>query len=102
MLARNLLSDDGVIFISIDDNEQANLKKICDEVFGVSNFIAQIPILSNPRGRQSSNFFAEAYENLLCYSKNYNNTKIHGEPLTDEQKSEYSYFDEIIDYWDCV
>lgn len=98
MLARNLLSDDGVIFISIDDNEQANLKKICDEVFGASNFIAQIPILSNPRGRQSSNFFAEAHENLLCYSKNYNNTKIHGEPLTDEQKSEYSYFDEMGNY----
>lgn len=42
MLARNLLSDDGVIFISIDDNEQENLKKICDEVFGESNFIAQV------------------------------------------------------------
>ena len=42
MLARNLLTDDGVIFISIDDNEQENLKKICDEVFGGHNFIAQI------------------------------------------------------------
>ncbi|WP_293558743.1 DNA methyltransferase [Peptoniphilus sp.] len=39
-LARNLLSEDGVIFISIDDNEQANLKKVCDEVFGEGNFVA--------------------------------------------------------------
>lgn len=41
ILARNLLTDDGVIFISLDDNEQANMRKICDEVFGESNFIAQ-------------------------------------------------------------
>lgn len=42
VLARNLLANDGVIFISIDDNEQENLKKICDEVFGEKNFIAQV------------------------------------------------------------
>lgn len=42
LLAKNLLSDSGVIFISIDDNEQENLKKICNEIFGESNFIAQI------------------------------------------------------------
>ena len=56
-LARDLLSDDGVIFISIDDNEQANLKKVCDEIFGEANFIAAIKVLSNPRGRQSMSFF---------------------------------------------
>ena len=43
MLARNLLTDDGVIFISIDDNEQENLKKCCDEVFGGQNFVATFP-----------------------------------------------------------
>ena len=43
ILARNLLTDDGVIFISIDDNEERNLKNICDEVFGNSNFIAMLP-----------------------------------------------------------
>ncbi|WP_329808577.1 site-specific DNA-methyltransferase [Gallibacterium anatis] len=42
-LARNLLTDDGVIFISIDDNEQANLKRLCDEVFGEKNFVAELP-----------------------------------------------------------
>jgi adenine specific DNA methylase Mod len=49
-LARELLSKDGVIFISIDDNEQANLKLLCDYVFGEENFLAQITIQSNKRG----------------------------------------------------
>lgn len=48
-LARNLMSDSGVIFISIDDNEVANLKKVCDEIFGGKNFVATISIQSNPR-----------------------------------------------------
>lgn len=52
ILARNLLADDGVIFISIDDNEQENLKKICNEVFGEDNFIAQLVVILNPRGSQ--------------------------------------------------
>ena len=51
MLARNLLTDDGVIFISIDDNEVFNLKEICDEVFGAGNFVAQLAVQLNPRGR---------------------------------------------------
>lgn len=50
-LARNLLTDDGVIFISIDDNEQANLKRLCDEIFGAGNFVAQIMPVVNPGGR---------------------------------------------------
>lgn len=69
-LARNLLSDDGVIFISIDDNEQANLKKVCDEVFGVANFVNQITLLCNPKGRSQDKYFATSHEYLLVYSKN--------------------------------
>ena len=69
LLARNLLTDDGVIFISIDDNEQSNLKSICDEVFGESNFIAQICI-KRSGGRQDSKYFAIAHEYALCYVKN--------------------------------
>ena len=68
-LARNLLSDDGVIFISIDDNEQANLKKVCDEIFGESNFINQITLLCNPKGRSQDKYFATCHEYLLVYSK---------------------------------
>lgn len=69
-LARNLLSDDGVIFISIDDNEQANLKKVCDEIFGEGNFVNQITLLCNPKGRSQDKYFATCHEYLLVYSKN--------------------------------
>lgn len=69
-LARNLLSDDGVIFISIDDNEIHNLRKICDEIFGSDNFIEQFIVRSNPRGNQAKKFVASEHEYILCYSKN--------------------------------
>ena len=69
LLARNLLSDDGVIFISIDDNEQANLKKICDEVFGASNFITDI--IWNSRKSVSNYAIVSLNHNYtLVYSKN--------------------------------
>lgn len=69
-IAKNLLSEKGTIFISIDDNEVNNLKQICDEVFGQENFIAQITILCNPKGRSQDKYFATNHEYLLCYSKN--------------------------------
>jgi len=68
-IARNLLSDDGVIFISIDDNEQDNLKKICDEVFGADNFVGIVTIKGNPRGRQSSTYLAQVHDFLFVYRK---------------------------------
>ncbi len=71
MLARNLLSDDGVIFISIDDNEQDNMKKICDEVFGQNNFISMIIVRANSRG-QTYNAIAKTHEYILIYSKSAN------------------------------
>ena len=97
-LARDLLTDDGVIFISIDDNEQANLKRLCDEIFGEKNFVASLPIMSNPRGRQSSQFIAQTHEYLVMYSKNYNFLKVFGEKLTEEQKKEYKNSDEYGNY----
>jgi adenine-specific DNA-methyltransferase len=70
MLARNLLTDDGVIFISIDDNEQSNLKKICDEIFGEMNFINTFIWVNNLKGRQISNSgAAKTYEYIMVYSK---------------------------------
>lgn len=72
MLARNLLADDGVIFISIDNNEVENLKKICDETFGRSNFISSMAIENNPKGRKNNIFIAESFEHCLIYSKNIN------------------------------
>ncbi|GHV26668.1 site-specific DNA-methyltransferase [Synergistales bacterium] len=68
VLARNLLSNDGAIFISIDDNEVAQLRKICDEVFGVSNFIGQITVVANPRGRDYGGI-ARMHDYILAYRK---------------------------------
>ena len=68
MLARNLLMEDGVIFISIDDNEQDNLKKICNEVFGASNFIAEFVIASNS-SKNNSKFVSITHEYVICYAK---------------------------------
>lgn len=68
-LARNLLTEDGVIFISIDDNEGDNLKKVCDEVFGEDNFVEQI-IWKNKYGAGAKTVgFISVHEYILCYSK---------------------------------
>ncbi len=68
-LARNLLRDDGVIFISIDDNEVSNLRKLCDEIFGEDNFAGSITVLSNPKGRSQDKYLATCHEYLLIYMK---------------------------------
>lgn len=70
-IARNLLSEKGVIFISIDDNEQATLKILCDGIFDVNNFLACVCVKGNPRGRQSSTYFAQVHDSLLVYRKTY-------------------------------
>lgn len=69
LLARDLLKDDGVIFISIDDNEQGNLKLICDDVFGEDNFVANIIVQANKRG-QTYKQLAKTHEYLFVYTKN--------------------------------
>ena len=66
--ARNLLTDDGVIFISIDDNEQANLKKLCDEVFGEECFVAQF-IWENRKTRENRSSISIRHDYVLCYVK---------------------------------
>ena len=86
-LARNLLTDDGVIFISIDDNEQANLKKICDEIFGEENFIANI-VWSNKEGGGSSDskHFRTKHEYVLLYGKRKEEVFINGLPVEDIER----------------
>jgi len=69
-LARNLLSDDGVIFISIDDNEHANLKLLCDEVFGANNFIGDIVWRSSDNSNNNALTFSEDHNYILVYAKN--------------------------------
>lgn len=67
--AKDLLSDDGVIFISIDDNEQENLKKICNELFGSNNFITQIAWEKVHTRKNSAINFSSSHEYILCYAK---------------------------------
>lgn len=71
-IARDLLTDDGVIFISIDDNEVGNLKKICEssELFGEDNYIGLISVENNPKGRKNSSHISVSSEFLLIYAKN--------------------------------
>ena len=86
-LARNLLTDDGVIFISIDDNEQANLKKICDEIYGEENFVANI-VWSNKEGGGSSDskHFRIKHEYILLYGKRKEEIFINGLPVEDTDR----------------
>ena len=89
-LARNLLTDDGVIFISIDDNEIANLRKLCDEVFGEDNFVGQITVVGNPRGRDYGGV-ARMHDYLLVYGRSYE-TQIN---LINDKDSEFKLFDSL-------
>lgn len=77
-LARDLLSDDGLIFISIDDHEQANLKKICDEIFGEGNFIAQFNWMKTSTPPSLSKNVRKKFEYVLCYAKKQNDTGLNG------------------------
>lgn len=90
MLARNLLRDDGAIFISIDDNELGNLKKICDEIFGVSNFVANM-IWQSTAGSNTGTDIVTVTENILIYTKKRNAFTFDG-MLSDEQS--YALSDE--------
>lgn len=92
-LAKKLLKKSGAIFISIDDNEQSQLKLLCDEIFGENNFISKIVIQSNPRGSQASKHLAEVHEYVLVYARSNNDLIIKGLPKTEENLSEYSYSD---------
>ncbi len=78
LLARNLLSDDGVIFISIDDNEQANLKLLCDDVFNEESFVSNTVV--NRASEIATENTIQKHEYLLCYTKNSTNFKVMGIP----------------------
>lgn len=90
LLARNLLAPDGVIFISIDDHEQENLKKMADEVFGASNFIAQVVWERAFSPVNLKKHFSESHDYILCYAKSMNSTICNGLPRNNESDSRYS------------
>lgn len=101
-LARELLSDDGLIFISINDVEIANLKQICNELFGLNNFVADL-IWTNKEGGGSSDsrLFRIKHEHILCYARNIENVDIVGDAVSniDRYKCRDSHFEERGPYY---
>ncbi len=89
LLAKDLLKQDGVIFISIDDNEAAQLKLLCDEIFGERNFVAEMPRLVKRAGK-STNQIAKNHDYVLCYQKNSINFK-----QIDIDENDYPFKDEF-------
>lgn len=90
LLARNLLSQDGVIFISIDDHEQANMKKICNEIFGEFNFLAQVVWERAYSPINLKKHFSESHDYILCYAKNMPSAVCNGLPRSTEANDRYS------------
>ncbi len=88
-LLKDLLSDDGVIFVSIDDNEQFRLMAIMEEIFGEENFIAQITAQTNPRGRSLRQDIARTHEYILVFSKNIEQAQLKEIPKKQETLLEY-------------
>ena len=89
-LARNLLKDDGVIFISIDDNEVSNLRKLCDEIFGEDNFIADIIWERAYSPVNLKKHFSENHDFIIAYAKNIDNLICNGLKRSEEANSRYS------------
>ena len=89
MLARNLLIEDGVIFISIDDNEQENMKKMCSEAFGEDNFIAQVVWERAYSPVNLKKHFSESHDYILCYAKNIELAVCNGLPRSAEANDRY-------------
>ena len=89
LLARNLLTDDGVIFISIDDNEQENLKKCCDEVFGGQNFVAQLVWERAYAPKNDARFISNSHDYVLMYARSLANFVIGRLPRTEEANARY-------------
>ncbi|WMX16580.1 site-specific DNA-methyltransferase [Aureispira sp. CCB-E] len=90
-LARNLMREDGVIFVSIDDNEVDNLKLLMDMVFGEENFIATLAVQLNPRGRNLDKFIAKTHESVIIFAKNMmEETTMYGLKKEGKMVSEYN------------
>ena len=90
-LLQKLLSQDGVIFISVDVNEKFNLKLLCDEIFGSNMFIADIAVINNLKGRSDDKYIATAHESLLIYQKG--DFVTNGVAVPEEYETEYKLSD---------
>ena len=88
-LARNLLREDGVIFISIDENEAANLRKLCDEIFGEDNLVSEIAWEKKYAPQNDAKYFSLNHEQIFCYAKNKSSFSRNLLPMTEEQIERY-------------
>ena len=93
-LARQLLCEDGVIFVSIDDHEVYNLRLLMNEVFGEENFVAQVTVLSNPKGRVLGEHFARSHDYLLVYTRDALESGLSVSKTLDEVEAQYKESDE--------
>lgn len=97
-VSREMLRDDGIICLSIDDEEYAHLKVLCDEIMGRENYIGTVVVESNPRGRTTNSYFATCHDYALFYAKNINEVEINNLPLTEAQQENFDLDDESGDY----
>lgn len=97
-ISKNLLSNRGCIFISLDQGGIHHLKLLCDEIFGVDNFIDFLTIVNNLKGRSDDEFFATSNEFCLCYSKNISDFKLNGLPMNENELKTYKFKDEMSKY----
>ena len=84
-IAKQLLSEDGVIFISIDDNEQSQLKLLCDSVFGEENILGMLPTIMNLKGNNDEYAFSGTHEYTIVYSKNKENSSVYQLEIDDDE-----------------
>ena len=89
VLARDLLREDGVIFISIDDNEQANLKMVCDEIFGEENFVGELPTIMNLKGNNDEFGFSGTHEFTIVYAREKNFLELNNFPINEEELEDW-------------
>ncbi|MGV8893838.1 MAG: site-specific DNA-methyltransferase [Burkholderiaceae bacterium] len=92
-LARNLLREDGVLFVSIDDNEVANLRKLCDEIFGEENLLQELVWKRHAGGGNDAKYFATDHEYILAYAKSKVNIDCLRMPLSEQDKKDYIFKD---------
>lgn len=98
-LARDLLREDGVIFISIDDNEQANLKILCDEIFGEENFVACLCVVDNLKGNNNTDGISQTNEYCLGYAKNRDILKINELKIEEGDENLQKWNIDNLGYW---
>lgn len=97
-LAKRLLTDNGIIICAIDDYEFATLKLTFDKIFGEHNRLGTLVVVHNPRGRNDDKFFASQHEYILVYAKNKDNAHVQDFELNENDKRQYSKFDDISYY----